>query len=121
MLFYRAFSGLLCLLYACVTVSAFMCAYPRLIDATRDDLVSDLMDKCYSSVDLVKVCSWIVVVVAGLRWLIGYRRMLRGSMRSILLFVRYWSLTRMRCTRQRCWMGRGKMALVGGKCRTHLI
>ncbi|KAE8168255.1 amidase [Aspergillus tamarii] len=54
MLFYRAFSGLLCLLYACVTVSAFMCAYPRLIDATRDDLVSDLMDKCYSSVDLVK-------------------------------------------------------------------
>lgn len=63
MLFYRAFGGLLCFLYACVTVSAFTCAYPPLIHATKDDLASDLGDNCYSSVDLVKVCSWVVVVV----------------------------------------------------------
>ncbi|KAF7626581.1 amidase [Aspergillus flavus] len=54
MLFYRAFGGLLCFLYACVTVSAFTCAYPPLIHATKDDLASDLGDNCYSSVDLVK-------------------------------------------------------------------
>ncbi|KAE8350828.1 amidase [Aspergillus coremiiformis] len=52
MTFCKSF-GLVWFLHTCVTVYARKCVYPPLINATREGLFDDLMNSCYSSVDLV--------------------------------------------------------------------